>query len=741
MKRYFFLTPLVFLLIVNTSDSSETLDILDIDTLTSQIGFLESDDIAIDLNEKITIPPNVSAGLSGVDLYATIFRHTRPAAPADSMQRPFARPTILVVTPYRRCLMVVPYLKLLDADYNIISVDIRGTGSSEGSWLSFAPEEHYDLGYIIDHFIPEQAWSDQTVGMIGLSYEGISQILAAGQVESENGIPKHLKAVFPLVPMSDVYRDIVMHGGNMDMEFIPFWMGIVDVLSVFPPTLFLGSGEPFRPSLDDIQTSLEIWETHRKNIRETLGWIADIDHVDKGDFFDTKSTMIYWPDKPDGGWQFGDEYPADLGKTVIPENLPFFMVGGWFDIFTRGTINTWEYGLKNHAQTDKRMIIGPWYHLDGALGLQIKGLLSCDIAARWFDWKIKGTGAPIMEDYPVLTYIMGEEKWRAEKAWPLAGDRIRKEELFLSKQKASVLCGDWFSLLNAPNNYRLTHTPGDMDYSRLLFKRMPVPIANPVLRHDPGDLHGLNSRSSTRWCMGLTALVPIISKYFFNRNIDDKMPWEDERLDEIGVLTFTTDELDEDLEITGPMTLTFWAKTRFSDPLNQFKVDALLERLGETRLAGSAITHFIDKRDVQWVIEANDVFPDGRARNITSGWLSAENRPFDPADPSQLDPAYIPFDPFYDHAYKTPSPIEEDQVYPYVIELWPTANVFKKGHRLRISISASDFPHLFPVFRASTNTLVIDPDHQASLSYIRVISQDNTVWVENPTSFILDGKR
>ena len=38
----------------------------------------------------------------------------------------------------------------------------------------------------------------------------------------------------------------------------------------------------------------------------------------------------------------------------------------------------------------------------------------------------------------------------------------------------------------------------------------------------------------------------------------------------------------------------------------------------------------MDREDVQWVIEVNDVFPDGRAKNITSGWLSAWHRPYDP---------------------------------------------------------------------------------------------------------------
>ena len=43
----------------------------------------------------------------------------------------------------------------------------------------------------------------------------------------------------------------------------------------------------------------------------------------------------------------------------------------------------------------------------------------------------------------------------------------------------------------------------------------------------------------------------------------DNAPWEDERDDEKGVLTFTTEPLDKDVEITGPIKLTFWARTTF----------------------------------------------------------------------------------------------------------------------------------------------------------------------------------
>jgi hypothetical protein len=37
----------------------------------------------------------------------------------------------------------------------------------------------------------------------------------------------------------------------------------------------------------------------------------------------------------------------------------------------------------------------------------LNSVLTSQLAARWFDWKIKGINDPVMEDYPVLLYVMG----------------------------------------------------------------------------------------------------------------------------------------------------------------------------------------------------------------------------------------------------------------------------------------------------------------------------------------------
>jgi len=330
-----------------------------------------------------------------------------------------------------------------------------------------------------------------------------------------------------------------------------------------------------------------------------------------------------------------------------------------------------------------------------------------------------------MTDFPVLMYVMGIKRWRAEKSWPLPASRLQQQTLFLSKEKPSSIPGDWFSILNRNNNFLLSPDAGSVASAG----------ENPVLTHDPENLHGRQSRSEVRW--GGSMYTTTADNYL------------DERADELGALTFTTEPLAEDLEITGPLLLTFRARTEFGRPLAQQAVHTIMTMIKKVIGTDSnLVLDLMDREDVQWIIELNDVFPNGQAKNITSGWLSAWHRPYDVSDAQDaishgLDPAYTPFDPFYDTPDKQPLAIQQGQIYTYAIELWPAGNVFKAGHRIRISISGSDFPHLLPMLRPSASTLIIDTDHPAQLDFTTVNAENEGIdwrWVDDVDGYLLEEK-
>ncbi|HQP31413.1 MAG TPA: CocE/NonD family hydrolase, partial [Deltaproteobacteria bacterium] len=648
------------------------------------------------------------ATMRGVDLWASLLR------PAGTKKLP----TIVIASAYTREVFLLEFANLVQHDYNILAVDIRGTGSAGGEWGALDFPEHYDIAYVIDRFIPAQSWSDGRVGMVGPSYLAITQLLAAGCVErNADGEPAHLKAIFPMIPMSDAYRDIVRHGGLFDAEFMLLWMGITDMCGVFLPNM-LYLGDNFNPTAAQIAEAQAIWREHINAISTQVGWYFDnVNLVERGQFYDTRSPMIYWPVKPDPGAADGGWSVPEGGKT-IPPKLPVFLTGGWYCIFTSGEVNTYQYGLARHAIGDKALMVGPWYHLDAYLNLGLNAGMFNSLMARWFDLKIKGAGASFTADYPVFLYVMGLDRWRAEKSWPLPASRVQDKTYYLTRAKASSIADDWFSESNKDLNFLLTDRPNAADYSG----------PDPVLVHDPTNLHGINSNSPVRWSMGIQALIAQVNRYLLGNPSNGNF-FDDERKNEVGGLTFTTEVLEEDVEIVGPLKLTFWATTQFAR-LAQPAIDASMAFIKQWLTLDDTqdfIMDILSEPDVQWIVQVNDVAPDGQAKNITSGWLSANRRPYDPKNPTKLDPAYRPFDPFYFTPYKAPSPIAENTLYPYVVEIWPTDNVFKKGHRIRLSILASDIPHILPTLVYSKNTLTIDAqNHPARLDCTVVRSDMST---------------
>jgi hypothetical protein len=140
------------------------------------------------------------------------------------------------------------------------------------------------------------------------------------------------------------------------------------------------------------------------------------------------------------------------------------------------------------------------------------------------------------------------------------------------------------------------------------------------------------------------------------------------------VLVFSTPPLEQDTEVTGPITLDIFAKTSAAD----------------TDFTGKLV----------------DVAPDGTPINLTEGILRAK---------------------FRESTYADPKPITPGQVLEYKIDLWSTSNVFMKGHRIRLEVSSSNFPRFDRNlntgkdaatenrFVKATNTILHDAAHPSAL--------------------------
>jgi putative CocE/NonD family hydrolase len=277
---------------------------------------------------------------------------------------------------------------LVRRGYAQLTVDARGTGSSEGEWGAFSRREDRDAGEIVEWaHSRRRPWSNGRIGMSGPSYLGISQLFAAG------AHPAGLKAIFPQVPADDVYRDVVASGGQVDVGFIPLWLGLVTGTGVIPPAVTATDPESGFGALAGHLTAAATF---------TLPLLLD---------------AVAGGDSAYDGKFYRDRSPA---RVIDRVDVPTFLVGGEFDIFQRGTPLLFE-NLQRRGVPVK-MIIGPWDHLEGSSGADIDEAGYGELGAlqlRWFDHYVRGVADPTLDsDIAPITYFeQGSGRWTHARRW------------------------------------------------------------------------------------------------------------------------------------------------------------------------------------------------------------------------------------------------------------------------------------------------------------------------------------
>jgi putative CocE/NonD family hydrolase len=218
---------------------------------------------------------------------------------------------------------------------------------------------------------------------------------------------------------------------------------------------------------------------------------------------------------------------------------------------------------------------------------------------------LKGDSASDYQAAPIRIFVMGENVWRDEHEWPLK--RTAWTKFFLhSSGQANTAAGDGRLSTQAPTN-----EPADT---------YAYDPADPVLTR--GGNHSVGPYNPGLYELSLPG--PYDQKIAESR--DD-------------VLVYTTQPLDRDTEVTGPIWVHLFAKT--------------------------------DARDTDFVARLCDVYEDGRSINITEGVIRGR---------------------FWRRQWDTTELLEPGRVYEFRIELQPTANVFKRGHRIRLQVTSSNFP-------------------------------------------------
>jgi uncharacterized protein len=391
---------------------------------------------------------------------------TLPAT-ADGSAAAGRFPVVVTITAYNKTVIAGGFgATLAGADpaylvkrgYAQLTVDARGTGSSEGTWCAFCTRENQDGGEVLT-WAHEQPWSNGSTAMTGASYMGIAQIFAAA------ARPPGLKAIFPQVPAADVYRDVVASGGQLDVGFIPLWLGLVTMTSLIPPAVTSTDPES--------------------------GFAALASHLLAAGSF-TAPLLVDAAAGGDPAYD-GPFYAQRSPINVIDKvDVPTFLVSGEFDLFQRGTPLLFENLRKRGIPT--RLVIGPWDHLQGSSGAQVGdagyGSLA-ELQLRWFDHYVKGLpDAALGADIAPLTYYeQGTGRWQTSQQW-VGGDR---KALTFKLSGGSVGGGSLTTGFASPGGSTV----------------LPVPVS------------GLCTRSANQWTAGIMNAFPFPNPCLSDNRIND----------------------------------------------------------------------------------------------------------------------------------------------------------------------------------------------------------------------------
>lgn len=107
-------------------------------------------------------------------------------------------------------------LMLPPQGYAWVGVNMRGTGCSGGAFNYFENLQALD-GYDAIETLAAQPWSNGHVGMVGISYAGISQLFVARTQ------PPHLDAITPVSVIDDTWRGTLYPGGIQNNGFARGW--------------------------------------------------------------------------------------------------------------------------------------------------------------------------------------------------------------------------------------------------------------------------------------------------------------------------------------------------------------------------------------------------------------------------------------------------------------------------------------------------------------------------------------
>jgi uncharacterized protein len=537
----------------------------------------------------------------GVKLATDIYRPGAGEKPAAERM-----PVLLHRTPYDKsdAAAVAIAEALAKHGYVVMLQDTRGRHHSEGVFQKYYSFDAYD-GYDTIEWAAAQPYSDGKVGMYGTSYA------AHTQADASKLAPPHLRALLlNMGGMSNAWDHSVRYDGAFELGRQLTWawqQALEDAKDPITKALL---------SKEDVNA----WYTALP-LRKGLSPLSIAPNFE-GYYLDEATRSDY------------DEHWATLGMQwekyyAQTADVPMMHVGGWYDIYLRGTIENWRR-LSALKKSSMRLVIGPWTHhgdtatyagdVDFGNEAAIKDF-DIGFHLRWFDFTLKGIDTPAAAQAPVRYFLMGTGDGHKDAAGRLAhgGEWREAAEWPPPEARATI----WY--LHGDGALREAKpTAAESIQTRFVFDpNHPVPtIGGGVSKRLKDGAYDQRERADMPGSR--LPFLPLRS-----RN---------------DVLVFETEALSRDLVLAGPVEVTLYAASSGVD----------------TDFTAKLVDVYPPSTD----------FPSGFDMNLTDGIIRASYR--DGAKVRKL--------------------LNPHQTYRLVIRPFDTANVLKKGHRLRLDISSSNFP-------------------------------------------------
>ena len=426
-------------------------------------------------------------------------------------------------------------------------VDVRGRHESDGVWEPFRNSERDSYDTI--EWAAKQRWSDGKVAMQGGSYLGQNQWRAA------QAAPPSLVTIFPMVASTSIYHDWITLNGGWRLSFNFGWGPVRSESRIMQ--------NPGPHTVDGLKA------IHYDEVQKHLPLSTMQQRVGRhAKFYDD---WIAHPDY-DAYWK-----PLNAEEAFNKIAIPVHTFGGWFDIFSQGTLRGYV-GMSHKGATEKarrmsHIVIGPWGHgasrKFGAIDFGPTANVEANhLQLRWYDYWLKGIDNGLASEAPVKLFVMGRNEWVYEREYPLERTDYRAF-YFSSGGKANGSAGD----------------------GRLSWTKPTVPSSSDRFSYDPDK--PVPSVGGNNCCGTPTAAGPQDQ-----RSIEKRQD----------VLVYTSDVLTEELEVTGPVKVVLHAAS--------------------------------DAVDTDFVAKLVDVYPDGTSYNMAEGIVRARYRE-SLSKPSLMKPGQI----------------------------------------------------------------------------------------------------